>query len=428
MARSACIPSLLAPGIAILAALASACAPAAPEVPPIAALMEEGRLAEATAALHGHEPTATDDAEQALAAGRLYLMRNALDDAEEWLGRARELSRSPSAEPSGTATAAAELLAEAYRRQDRFADAAPVLRDAGREVEARLLESFGDAAPYRLDGPARTEIAFRQTDPLPVLTLAVNGREALFLLDTGGGELILDPDFAAAVGAEIVGRGEGTFAGGRKAETGRGRVASVRLGEITVHDVPVATLPTRRFGAVCGGCPVDGVLGTVLLYHFLPTIDYPGGRLVLRRRGTADGGDPGQHAVRFWLAGDHLVLAAGKVGDAGPLLLLVDTGLAGAAFTAPRSTLERAGLELPESGAGTGVGGGGAVSIVPFTVDTLSLGTARRQDLPALYGPFPTELEHALSVPIAGLVSHGFLRPWAVTFDFQAMEIRLDEE
>ena len=47
-----------------------------------------------------------------------------------------------------------------------------------------------------------TRVKFVQTDPLPIVRTRIDGSEdVLLLIDTGAAELILDPEFAATVGA-----------------------------------------------------------------------------------------------------------------------------------------------------------------------------------------------------------------------------------
>ncbi len=409
-----------------LAACSASPAPAPPTPPPavtadqLAALLLAGDLPGAETAVLPLSPQATGDAALAMEVGRVEMLRNELAAAEQWLQRALALG--------STDPAARRLLAESYRRRDDFAAAAPLLHEAGDEVEAQMLASFAGVTPYEItaDSPAETEVPFRQTDPLPVLSLTVNGKQALFLLDTGGSDLLLDPQLAAEVGAQSFGTREGTFGGGKKAATGVGRVESVALGGITVRHVPVLTLPTRRFGAVCGGCEIEGVLGTVLLDHFEPTFDYPGGKLILRRRGSQPAGPPPAHRIRFWMAGDHYMLALGRLDGGEALPFLVDTGLAGMAFTAPPAVFAAANIHSTAP-VGTGIGGGGATSIQPVEIPHLSLGSAQRDALTGLIGPFPPPLETSQGVRIAGLVSHAFFRPWALTFDFDRMELRLTE-
>src|SRR5204863_9948810 len=115
---------------------------------------------------------------------------------------------------------------------------------------------------------------------------SVNGSEPVYLLiDTGGAELILDSTFAATIGARRYGSETGTYAGGQRAGFEHGCVDSLRLGGITLCDVPVHIQDTGRYSGVAMGLRVSGVLGTSVLRHFLFTLDYPAGRLRLRPRG-----------------------------------------------------------------------------------------------------------------------------------------------
>ena len=380
-------------------------------------LMRTGCFAEARKSALTAVESAPENGELLLLLAELELLHWRAQEAERWLER---LAGDPA-----LATRVAPLLAESLYRQDRFAEAAVHLRRSGQLAAAEKLESFGEETPYRRLGEAgRTRIPFECTDPLPLLPLVVNGVEGTFLLDTGGGELILDPDFAAEADVETFGGVLGEFAGGRTREIVHARVEVVELGEFEIEQVPAQVLPTSAFSAVFGGRPVHGVLGTIVLYHFLSTIDYPGQALELRRR-TPENHTvlqeemraAGAQRVPVWLAGDHLILVRGTVADAvDEELLLVDTGLAGGAFTGPDSTLKAAGIQLEGDGI-EGIGGGGRVRVIPFTLSRLSIGEAVRTDLPAFHGAFPPNLEHAHGFRIGGLISHAFFRPFAVTLD-----------
>ena len=125
-----------------------------------------------------------------------------------------------------------------------------------------------------------------QTDPLPLLAAHVNGHPVNFLLDTGASELIISPEIAEKVGAAKFGAEGAIFAGGKQASYEHGRIDTLSLGDWTVHYLPVHILDTSRFTAVTGGTSVHGIIGTVLLYRFLATIDYPQNQLTLRQTTT----------------------------------------------------------------------------------------------------------------------------------------------
>jgi len=168
----------------------------------------------------------------------------------------------------------------------------------------------------------------------------------------------------------------------------------------------------------------------VLLYHFLATLDYPHGELILRRRSAealqafeTRAQLEKQIVMPFWLASDHMIVARGRVNQAPPALLLVATGFT-LGFTCPESTIDQAALTFDRQG-----------TIIPaterranvarFVVNDLYLGDARQQNVAGLAGAFPAGLEYAYGFRIAGLIAHQFFRPYAVTFDFSGMRLFL---
>jgi hypothetical protein len=348
--------------------------------------------------------------------GALALLDNRLDEAEKFLLMARTL------DPASTT--AAGLLTEIYVRRDLFASAAPMARAAGRELRAKQLESFGVAAPYAIDGPDEDVVPFVVRDPLPLVEArAPDGSTLTLLIDTGGGEILLDAKVAERLSVRRIGDTQGTFAGGKQAPVGQGQLSALTLGSVTVHRMPVGIQNLAPLAEDFEGRHIDGVLGTVLLYHFESTIDYPGQRLVLRRRGVARHDCRGA-SISIKLAGSHFVLAGGALGPRKDMVWLVDTGLAGGGFSASEETLRSAGIALDRAHASRGVGGGGETEAIPFVVPELSLGSVVERDVPGLYGgAFP--VPRLLGFRVDGLVSHDFLKPYAVTFDFDRMTLCL---
>jgi predicted aspartyl protease len=267
------------------------------------------------------------------------------------------------------------------------------------------------------------DVPFVAGDPLPLVSVSVNGHDAFFTIDTGAPDIILDPDFARELGIASTPAGVGMFAGAKTAAVEHAVVASFGLGGATIRDMPATVLPTRNI-PFFPGRRVDGMIGTGLLMRFTSTIDYPNARLVLRPRG-ATAGAPGGFAERMWLVGDHFIFARGKVNDLPESSLFVDTGLAGGGFMATKPTLDAAGITLDTAAAGTGTGGGGAVAIVPFTVDRLALGSAVVRDVRGLYTPEGSPLTELFPFTPGGLISHQFFVHYALTLDFVRMQIIL---
>lgn len=333
-----------------------------------------------------------------------------------------------------------------YREDDFGAASVHFRRAAGpisigpfRELKALAdqAELLADGDSYIVEGSEETRIAFLATDPLPVLEVSVNGHGPLnFFIDTGGAEIILDREVATLVGANVCCAMRSDYAGQKTAATGLGRVDSVRLGDLVVRRVPIHTLDVKAMSTVFDR-EIHGILGTRLLAHFLSTIDYPNGALTLRRPGTPDAGhavaqiaDGAAAVVPFWLADMHCMLAWGSVNDSKPILFFVDTGLAGAGFTASESVLQQAGIEVDWSTAATGVGGAGATKVADFVVERLALGVGADAAVEtnlrgvAIKGS-ASILEGKLGFRVGGLISHQFFRKRALTIDFRAMKLFL---
>ena len=296
------------------------------------------------------------------------------------------------------------------------------------------LESFKGQTPYEAQGNGQTtRVKFFKADPLPLVSVRVNeGEEVTFFIDTGGSEVGLDTEFAKELGLPQFGVVQGTFSGGQHADVGQSRIESLAVGDWTVKNLPVVTIALRQLSAGLGVKRIDGIIGTTLFYHFLATLDFPHGELVLRRK-TAEGREQfaaassgNSVAVPFWIASDHFMVGWGRVETMPPALLFVDTGLAGAGVKLAESVIKKAGIKLEEGKAYEGAGGGGKLKIVPYTVRQLSFGDVKEENVAGLYdGPFPWE--NTFGFHLAGMVGHDFFKPHAMTFDFEKMKIFLHQ-
>jgi predicted aspartyl protease len=403
---------------------------ASPDIAAADAAFQAGKFSEAEKLYTEINAKHPKDYSALVELARIAMFSNRLKEAETLLQRVMAL-KSDSVE-------AKLMLAEVFYRRDDFGSATASLRGldmkndkySGMYTTLNLpkLEEFSKREPNRVEGSGpSTRLKFVKTDPLPLVRVTANGKEAVFFIDTGGAEVILDPDFAREIGTKSVGAVQGSFATGQEATLHNGRLDSLKLGDWVVKDVPVQLLNTRRFSEAMGVKQVDGCIGTILLYHFLSTIDYAHGELVLRRN-TADGRKQMESqsaknvALPFWMAGDHYLLAEGRVMTQPPALFFVDTGLAGGGVNLPESVIKQAGIKIDSQKATAGMGGGGSFQTVPYTVPLVSLGEVTRRDVPALFDG-PVSWEHAWGFYVGALIGHDFFRPYALTFDFVRMQI-----
>jgi hypothetical protein len=184
--------------------------------------------------------------------GHVALLESNLTDAQKSLSRATRL-KPDEKEPK-------ELLAEAYYRRDDFQKAAALYRAVGREAEARKLESFKSTPPYQIEGTASlSRVKLVITDPLPLISVRVNGGdEVTFLIDTGGSEVSILSELASRLAIERFGTTSGTFGGGQQAAIEHGRIDSLALGEFVVKNIPVNILNAQL---AIGGKRISGILG-----------------------------------------------------------------------------------------------------------------------------------------------------------------------
>ncbi|MBV9248622.1 MAG: aspartyl protease family protein [Acetobacteraceae bacterium] len=363
--------------------------------------------------------------------GRLALYSNQLEQANKWLRDALALNPK--------SVDAKVMRAEVAYRNNDFAAAAEILRslepkDRFAEMYLSLylpkLLAFGATKPNQIEGAGSvTRLPFVRTDPLPLVNVRVNGKDAVFFIDTGGAEVILDPDFAKELGIAPEGAVQGTFAAGQGAPVNNARADSIALGDWQVKNLPVQLLNVRRFSEGMGVQQIDGCIGTILLSQFLSTIDYAHGELLLRRKTeknvTRFSSEPGKNvSMRFWMAGDHFLLARGRVMSQPPAMFFVDTGLAGGGVNLPQSVIKELGINLDTRKTMPGTGGGGTFQTVSYTVPQVSLGGLTRKDVPALYDG-PVAWDHAWGFYVGALVGHEFFRPYALTLDFQRMKLIL---
>jgi hypothetical protein len=290
-------------------------------------------------------------------------------------------------------------------------------------VASARQRNFG-ADLYQIDAPAgATSIPFVITDPLPVVRVTIGGKQADFLIDTGGPDIMVRKPLAEALGLPLTDGGVGTFAGGLQAQVQRTVVPELEIGGVRIRNVPAGV--NAAAAIQLPGVDIQGVIGTGLLMHFLSTIDYCGGQLVLAPRSgsaafEARAAASGANVVPFWLVGDHFMFARGRMNQAEGIFY-IDTGLAGGGLVATKATLDAAGVTVDESKTLTGQGGGGAVQFVPFRA-AATLGSLSRSDLPGVYMPGSDPLA-ALPFRSSGMISHSFFRQSRLTFDFDAMKL-----
>ena len=364
--------------------------------------------------------TNPNDLKSLIYMGYTSLLFNQLEESEMWFNKVKTIK--PNLPTLNY------FMSEIYHRKNQFQNAVPFYRASGKAAMAKKMEYFTNIHPYELDENFNEiSIKFILTDPLPIVEVFINNKyKGYFIIDTGGGELILSNDFAKKVKVDSFGIEKGSeFGGGKKASMSHGALSSISLGKLTVNNIPIVTLNLNKLEL--DGYKIDGIIGTVFLYQFLSTIDYKNGQLILRNKtrykfDSIIKNFPTYKIIPFVMAEDHFMLARGNVNNSDTMLFFVDTGLAGNAFTCPKSTLKKYGLTYDKMRKNQGLGGGGYFNTYPMKIDSICLGELCVKKLHGLYGAFPKQIENSFGFKVSGLISHEFFRNYSLTIDFESMK------
>jgi hypothetical protein len=200
-------------------------------------------------------------------------------------------------------------------------------------------------------------------------------------------------------------------------------VPKLEVGPISIANIKASILPSRGM-RMYRDRQIDGVVGTTFLSRFLSTMDYPRHRLVLRPRVSTMPATSNATTVPMWLVGDHFIFAHGSVNGLDNQLFSIDSGGTGVGFMPVAATIAAAHIETFPDKAFQGMGGGGAVTVIPTVASEVCLGALCQKNVRGGYSPSGSPLS-SFPFQAAGTVSHAFLEQYAVTYDFTRMRIVL---
>jgi predicted aspartyl protease len=377
------------------------------------ALFMTGRFEEAAAYYDGLRDSGAPGGAVWRRLGQIALLADLQNEAEALLMQAYRREPEP---------ATLQLLGDLYVRARRFPEAAACLAGLGREAAAQALSGFGEREPYACGGE-RARLPLVPEIAMPLVQVAINGVAVTLLVDTGAQELVLDAGVAARAGVRVGPAEDAMHSGGRLASFRHGMLDTLALGDLTLSSLPVHVQALRdTFRTFAPDLPVEGILGTAVLYRFRARLDRRAGVLEL----TPRGGERGQRddGVPLWLAGSHLPVVPAVVNGATRALMVVDTGQVGLGCVVSPSIAQKAGAQSIDASAQHGQGGGGAVALRPLQLEEVSVGGLAAREISGACMPgFP--LEHHFGFRIGGLLSYDLLAGRAAELDFASMRFVL---
>ncbi|MHC4605937.1 MAG: aspartyl protease family protein [Planctomycetota bacterium] len=309
--------------------------------------------------------------------GRIHLMRNEPREATKLFKRAIEMTR----EDRAIDTFLLQDALWARIRADDYAGACRGYEILGsRALAERAAELYRNVA-YAVSWEGDATLAkFEFTDPVAAVPVRINGpNEGVFVVDTTVSDLVLDLDFAKAVKLKVT-----------RADRRYGYADEVRIGRVTVRNVPAEVRPLER----AGRHRVDGLIGINFLSHFIVRFNFPKGRLELGRlRGE---GKPG---IPMLFGGDRHLILQGEL-DGKQAWFLLNTGMSDGEFCASPK-----------------FAGPKAVRIGPVSSARPRLSKEK----------YPIVLDGAVfGFPVEGVVGYPFIDGRTVTLDFRSMHARIE--
>jgi tetratricopeptide (TPR) repeat protein len=206
------------------------------------------------------------------------------------------------------ASSRVEDFKEAADAYELFLEISPPSDTERRDRIRGLIQFYRQLAGLRVHqvgGPAVTEVPFQLgSDRRPYVRVKLNGRDAVFVIDTGSGFTVISKEAAKRFGVmEIARGGKSQGVGGTgKFQIVYGLIKSLQIGEAKVRMIPCFVRPFHGDRGRPAEETADGFIGLSVLSHFLTELDYKSSRMRLDRsdnRSAPMASTPGVTLVPF---------------------------------------------------------------------------------------------------------------------------------
>jgi predicted aspartyl protease/thioredoxin-like negative regulator of GroEL len=187
------------------------------------------------------------------------------------------------------ASSRAEDFKEAADAYELFLQLAPDSEKERRERIRGLIQFYRQLSGLKvhdISGPSLAQIPFYLgSDRRPYVQLKVNGRDALFVIDTGSGFTVVSQDAAKRLGISEISRGGNSqgVGGTGKFDIVYGLIRSLNLGDLKVRMIPCFIRPFHGTDERPAEERADGFIGLSILSHFITELDYKEKKMSLDR-------------------------------------------------------------------------------------------------------------------------------------------------
>ncbi|PYT06654.1 MAG: hypothetical protein DMF60_08945 [Acidobacteria bacterium] len=220
--------------------------------------------------------------------------------------------------------------ADAY---ELFLDISPQSDSERRDRISGLIQFYRQLAGLRVhqvSGPNVTQVPFQLgSDQRPYVRVKINGRDAIFVIDTGSGFTVMSKEAAKKFGVSEIARGGRSqgVGGTGKFQIVYGLIKSIQVGQAKVRMVPCFIRPFH--GSTDGPAEerAAGFLGLSILSHFVTELDYKASSLRLDRSDNSQKADvPGMTMIPFRTTQNGLISVETTFNNNKNLNVIVDSG------------------------------------------------------------------------------------------------------
>ena len=222
---------------------------------------------------------------------------------------------------------------EAADAYELFLEISPQSDSERRDRIRGLIQFYRQLAGLRVhqvSGPNVTQVPFQLgADRRPYVRVKINGRDAIFVIDTGSGFTVMSKEAAKKFGvSEIARGGKSQGVGGTgKFQIVYGLIKSIQVGEAKVRMVPCFIRPFH--GSTDGPAEekAAGFLGLSILSHFVTELDYKESSMRLDRSDNSQKADvPGMTMIPFRTTQNGLISVETTFNNNKNLNVIVDSG------------------------------------------------------------------------------------------------------
>ncbi|HKP86096.1 MAG TPA: aspartyl protease family protein [Blastocatellia bacterium] len=331
------------------------------------------------------------------------------------------------------ASSRAEDFKEAADAYELFLQVAPESERERRDRIRGLIQFYRQLSGLRvhdISGPSLTQVPFYLgTDRRPYIRLKVNGRDALFVIDTGSGFTVVSMDSARRLGISEISRGGNSqgVGGTGKFEIVYGLIKSMNLGDLKVRLVPCFIRPFHGNKDRPDEERADGFIGLSILSHFVTELDYKESRMRLDRnfeRPTPAASVPDTTVIPFRTTQNGLISIETEFEGSHTVNAILDSGASSTAISV--AAVERLNMrdQIIKGQTTNVIGAAGITNNVEMLfIRNCRVADLMQSNLRALILDFGA-INETSGFEQSGILGGDFLRHFRVTIDFPRTQVR----